>query len=74
LQASQVNKFKARLPKHALYTYVSAMFSNAKRGMVKGIYDPVTDPRMMAVFDDLTWLHRPPVLSSSALPEKYFTT
>ncbi|KAG2430370.1 hypothetical protein HYH02_013732 [Chlamydomonas schloesseri] len=72
-EASQVNKHRAVLPANALYRKLTVLFGRAKRGMMKGNYEPRTDPRQMAVYGRVAWLPQPPRLVGSPTPESVFT-
>ncbi|EFJ43666.1 hypothetical protein VOLCADRAFT_96251 [Volvox carteri f. nagariensis] len=71
-EASDVNKFKAKLPPNALYRKLTLLFGKAKRGMMRGTYDPRVDPRMMAVYGKVSWLRPPPQLKGIPTPESVF--
>ncbi|KXZ46406.1 hypothetical protein GPECTOR_44g80 [Gonium pectorale] len=72
-EASDVNKLNVKLPANALYRKLTILFGKAKRGMVRGGYDPRVDPRQLSVYDRLPWLRRPPKLVGSPTPESVFT-
>ncbi|PNH12214.1 Glycosyltransferase-like protein LARGE [Tetrabaena socialis] len=71
-QASDVNKFKVKLQPNALYRKLTLLFGKAKRGMMRGTYDPKVDPRQLAVYDKVAWLRAPPQLVGSPTPESVF--
>ncbi|KAG2486289.1 hypothetical protein HYH03_014994 [Edaphochlamys debaryana] len=72
-EASDVNKLKVKLPANALYRKLTALFGKAKRGMMRGTYEPRVDSRAMAVYDRVSWLRRPPELVGTPTPEHVFT-
>ncbi|GLI63689.1 hypothetical protein VaNZ11_006689 [Volvox africanus] len=71
-EASDVNKHNAKLPPNALYRKLTLLFGKAKRGMMRGTYDPRVDPRMMAVYDKVSWLRSPPKLVGTPTAESVF--
>lgn len=73
-EASDVNKLRAKLPRWSLHTRISTLFSACKRGMVKGGYEPATDPRFTAAVDALAWVQQPPRLRGKPVPESHFIT
>ncbi|GFR51211.1 hypothetical protein Agub_g13537 [Astrephomene gubernaculifera] len=72
-EASDVNKLNVKLPANALYRKLTVLFGKAKRGMMRGTYDPRVDPRMLAVYDKVSWLRPAPKLVGSPTPESVFT-
>lgn len=64
---------QAKLPSNALYHRIALLFGKAKRAMMRGDYEPATDPRAMAVMDALPWLQRPPTMRGYPTPEHVFT-
>lgn len=71
-EASQVNKYKAKLGTNSLYRKLTLLFGKAKRAMMRGDYVPSTDPRMMAVYGRVPWLLPPPQLKGQPTPESVF--
>jgi hypothetical protein len=71
-EASNVNKLGIKLPKTALYSKVTLLFGDAKRGMIRGTLDITLDKPLMKCFQKIEWLPKLPQLKGTPVDPSIF--